>query len=174
MEDVCLLMAIWSILRTCGIFYGHLVYFMDIWSILWKFGLLKAIWYILWAFGLFYGYLVYFMDIWYILWKCGIFSPCTKKNLADPGSKSLIKCGGIKFTSSRTPWGHSAYVSPGRSVKAEPRSFLDLFHYFWQRDRKSRVLEQSWDSKFGSQLVFPEGLCKMSRLRRSFIREVAI
>jgi hypothetical protein len=37
-----------------GKFYGHLVYFMAIWSILW-------------SFGLFYGYLVYFMVIWYIL-----------------------------------------------------------------------------------------------------------
>jgi hypothetical protein len=38
-----------------GIFYGHLVYFM-------------AIWYILWPFGIFYGHLVYFVAIWYILW----------------------------------------------------------------------------------------------------------
>jgi hypothetical protein len=40
--------------------YGHLVYFM-------------AIWYILWPFGIFYGHLVYFMAIRYILWPFGIF-----------------------------------------------------------------------------------------------------
>jgi hypothetical protein len=66
-------------LRPFGIFYGHLVYFM-------------AIWYILWLFGIFYGYLVYFMAIWYILWPFGNFvvvwyiSPVlvyyTEKNLA--------------------------------------------------------------------------------------------
>jgi hypothetical protein len=33
-------------MEDVGIFYGHLVYFMDIWSILW-------------TFGLFYGHLVY-------------------------------------------------------------------------------------------------------------------
>jgi hypothetical protein len=37
-----------------GIFFGHLVYFIDIW-------------YLLWTFGIFYGHLVYFMDIWYII-----------------------------------------------------------------------------------------------------------
>jgi hypothetical protein len=42
------------------IFYGHLVYFM-------------ANWYILWPFGIFYGHLVYFMAFWYILWPIGIF-----------------------------------------------------------------------------------------------------
>jgi hypothetical protein len=54
-------------------FYGHLVYFM-------------AIWYILWPFGPFYGQLVFFMAIWYILWLFGILFPvlvcCHKKNLA--------------------------------------------------------------------------------------------
>jgi hypothetical protein len=38
-----------------GIFYGHLVNFMDIWSYSWTFGQL-------------YGYLANFMDIWSILW----------------------------------------------------------------------------------------------------------
>jgi hypothetical protein len=59
-----------------GMFYGHLVYFM-------------AIWYILWLFGIFYGYLVYFMVIlvylmviWYILWLFGIFSPFWYANLS--------------------------------------------------------------------------------------------
>jgi hypothetical protein len=37
-----------------------LVYFLDIW-------------YILWTFGIFCGHLVYFVDIWYILWTLGIF-----------------------------------------------------------------------------------------------------
>jgi hypothetical protein len=36
-----------------GKFYGHLVYFM-------------AIWYILWPFGIFYGHLVYLFVIWCI------------------------------------------------------------------------------------------------------------
>jgi hypothetical protein len=36
-------------------FYGHLVYFTDIWSILQ-------------TFSLFYSHLVYFIEIWYILW----------------------------------------------------------------------------------------------------------
>jgi hypothetical protein len=39
-------MDIWSILWAFGVFYDHLVYFMDIWSILW-------------TFGVFYGHLVY-------------------------------------------------------------------------------------------------------------------
>jgi hypothetical protein len=43
-----------------GILYGHLVYFM-------------AIWYILWPFGILHGHLVYFMAIWYTLWLFGIF-----------------------------------------------------------------------------------------------------
>jgi hypothetical protein len=43
------------------IFYGHLVYFTAIWSILRPF-------------GIFYGHLVYFMVIWYILWSFGIFN----------------------------------------------------------------------------------------------------
>jgi hypothetical protein len=56
-----------------GIFYGHLVNFMAIWSILWPFGIFyghvvnfMAIWSILWPFGTFYGYLLYFAVIWYI------------------------------------------------------------------------------------------------------------
>jgi hypothetical protein len=35
--------------------------------ILGSFGYFMDIWYILWAFGIFYGHLVYFMGIWYIL-----------------------------------------------------------------------------------------------------------
>jgi hypothetical protein len=58
--------AIWNILWSFGIFFGHLEYF-------------TAIWYILWPFGIFYGHLVYFMviwnilptAIWYILWPIG-------------------------------------------------------------------------------------------------------
>jgi hypothetical protein len=46
-----------------GIFYGHLVYFV-------------AIWYILWPFGIFYGYLV---GICFSVLVC-----CTKENLATP------------------------------------------------------------------------------------------
>jgi hypothetical protein len=34
-------------MEDVGIFYGHMVYFI-------------AIWYILWPLGIFYGYLVYF------------------------------------------------------------------------------------------------------------------
>jgi hypothetical protein len=50
-------------MEDIGIFYGHLVCFVDIWSILW-------------AFGLFYGHLVYlhlvyFIDIWSILQPFG-------------------------------------------------------------------------------------------------------
>jgi hypothetical protein len=60
-------------MEGAGIFYGHLVYFV-------------AIWYILWLFGIFCGHLVYFVANWYILWLFGIHSPvlvfCTKKNLA--------------------------------------------------------------------------------------------
>jgi hypothetical protein len=39
-------MAIWNILRTFGIFYGHLVYFMIIWNILCSFGRFLFIWYV--------------------------------------------------------------------------------------------------------------------------------
>jgi hypothetical protein len=66
--------------RGFGVFYGHLVYFMAIWYILWQFGIFyghlehfMTIWYILWPIGIFYGYLVYFLAIWYILWQFGIF-----------------------------------------------------------------------------------------------------
>jgi hypothetical protein len=56
MEDIC-------------IFYGHLVYFV-------------SIWYILWSFGMY----MYFMYIWYSLWSFGtwflVLVCCTKKNLA--------------------------------------------------------------------------------------------
>jgi hypothetical protein len=42
-------------MEDVGIFFGHLVYFV-------------AIWYILWPIGIFCGHLVYFVTIWYILW----------------------------------------------------------------------------------------------------------
>jgi hypothetical protein len=42
-----------------GIFYGHLVYFM-------------VIWYILWSYGLFCGNLVHFLVIWFIFSRLGI------------------------------------------------------------------------------------------------------
>jgi hypothetical protein len=34
------------ILWTFGIFYGHLVYLMDIWNILWLFGVIFPFWYV--------------------------------------------------------------------------------------------------------------------------------
>jgi hypothetical protein len=40
MEEVGILRAILSILRPNGIFYGHLAYFVDIWYIFNRFGLL--------------------------------------------------------------------------------------------------------------------------------------
>jgi hypothetical protein len=49
-------------MKDVVIFYGHLVYSM-------------VIWYILWSSGIFYGPLVYFMVIWYILLPFGIFFP---------------------------------------------------------------------------------------------------
>jgi hypothetical protein len=48
--------AIWYILWTFGIFYGHLVYFTSIWYILLPFGIFYF------HFGIFYGHLVVF---WY-------------------------------------------------------------------------------------------------------------
>jgi hypothetical protein len=42
-----------------GLFYGPLVYFTALWSILRPFGLFTSIWYIVWPFDIFYGYLVY-------------------------------------------------------------------------------------------------------------------
>jgi hypothetical protein len=38
-------------MEDVGIFYGHLIYFTDIWNILWPF-------------GIFYGHLVYFSPFW--------------------------------------------------------------------------------------------------------------
>jgi hypothetical protein len=46
LELKVLLFIIWSILQPFGIFYGHLVYFMDIWYILWTFGNVVVIKYI--------------------------------------------------------------------------------------------------------------------------------
>jgi hypothetical protein len=40
MENAGSFMAIWYILRPNGIFYGHLVNFMDIWYIFTYFGML--------------------------------------------------------------------------------------------------------------------------------------
>jgi hypothetical protein len=55
-------------------FYGHLVYFTAIWSILQPFGLFyihlvyfTAIWYILCTFGMYCGNLVYFIPFWYVV-----------------------------------------------------------------------------------------------------------
>jgi hypothetical protein len=59
-----LYMVIWYILRSFGIFYGHLVYF-------------TVIWYILRSFGIFYGHLVY----------------SVKKNLATLASTDAHKDG---------------------------------------------------------------------------------
>jgi hypothetical protein len=46
-------------MEDIGLFCGHLVYFMAIWSILWPF-------------GLFCGHLVNFMVIWYIFPRFGM------------------------------------------------------------------------------------------------------
>jgi hypothetical protein len=40
----------------CRLFYGHLVYIVAIWYILWPFGIFTAIWYILWLFGIFFPF----------------------------------------------------------------------------------------------------------------------
>jgi hypothetical protein len=61
-------------MEDVGIFFGHLVYFTAIWSILWPF------WYISWQFGIFCAYifgifcglLVYFMFNWYIFPRFGL------------------------------------------------------------------------------------------------------
>jgi hypothetical protein len=60
-------------MKDVGIFYGHLVYLMDIWFILWPFGLFNvhlvyfmAIWYTPWSFGILRGHLVYFSPFWYV------------------------------------------------------------------------------------------------------------
>jgi hypothetical protein len=69
------LLTIWSILRPLQIFYGHLVYFV-------------VIWYILWSFGIFFPVLV----------------SCTKKNLATLlliGFFERNRCKGRNFTSIR-------------------------------------------------------------------------
>jgi hypothetical protein len=52
-------MAIWSVLRYFGIFYGKLVYFV-------------AIWYILWPFGIFRGHLVYGIVLGFIFSRFGM------------------------------------------------------------------------------------------------------
>jgi hypothetical protein len=51
-----------------GPIYGHLVYFVGRWYILWPFGI-----HILCGIGMFCGPLIYFMGHWYILWQFGIF-----------------------------------------------------------------------------------------------------
>jgi hypothetical protein len=40
MKDVIYFVAIWSIFRPFGMFYGHLIFFTAIWYILWPFGML--------------------------------------------------------------------------------------------------------------------------------------
>jgi hypothetical protein len=47
-EDVGVFMAIWSILRPFGLFYGHLIYFVAIWNIY----VHMVIWYIFPRFGM--------------------------------------------------------------------------------------------------------------------------
>jgi hypothetical protein len=73
-------------------FYGHLVCFMDIWSVVWTFGLL-------------YGQLVCCIDIWYIMWQFGNFfsfwSVVPRQNLATLAPiESYVKCkkGLMKFS----------------------------------------------------------------------------
>jgi hypothetical protein len=45
-------MVIWNLLRSFGIFYGHLESFTVIWYILWLFGNVVVIWYIFPRFGI--------------------------------------------------------------------------------------------------------------------------
>jgi hypothetical protein len=49
-------------MEDVGMFYGHLVYFTLIWSILWSFGICL-------------GYLVYFSTFWYVVPR-KIWQPC--------------------------------------------------------------------------------------------------
>jgi hypothetical protein len=65
--------AIWSILCSFGIFYGHVVYFM-------------AIWYILWPFGILNGHLVYLGHLVFVLiWYMYCFGMQKPINLWQPG-----------------------------------------------------------------------------------------
>jgi hypothetical protein len=57
--------------ENVGIFYGHLVY-------------LIAIWYILWPFGTFCGHLIHFVVIWYMFSRLGMLC---QKNLATLNCK---------------------------------------------------------------------------------------
>jgi hypothetical protein len=43
-------------MEDVGLFYGQLVYFRAIWSILWSFDIFTAIWSILWPFVMFVGH----------------------------------------------------------------------------------------------------------------------
>jgi hypothetical protein len=57
-------MVIWNILRSFGIFYGHLEYFVVIWNILWSFGIFYGDLEFFYGYlGFFNGHLEYFTDI---------------------------------------------------------------------------------------------------------------
>jgi hypothetical protein len=92
-------------MEDVGIFYGHLVYIVAIWYILWPFGTycghlvyFVAIWNILWPFGIYCGHLVYIVDIWYILWPFGIhilwplvyFPPLHQEKIGNPVQIKLV------------------------------------------------------------------------------------
>jgi hypothetical protein len=66
-----------------GIFYGNLVYFMVIWSILQLFGIFLLL------FSKCYGHLVYFMVIWYL--SISPFGKLYRKNLATLASSYLVR-----------------------------------------------------------------------------------
>jgi hypothetical protein len=66
-------------MEDVGIFYGHLVYFMDIWSTLHT-----AIWYTLWTLGIFCGNLVYFSMFLYIVLR-KIWQPCDVDEFSPHG-----------------------------------------------------------------------------------------
>jgi hypothetical protein len=77
-------------MENVGIYYGHLVYSVVIWYILWSFGIFcghlvysVVIWYILWSFGIFCGHLVYSVVIWYIYCPFGMLY---KEKSGIPGS----------------------------------------------------------------------------------------
>jgi hypothetical protein len=82
-------MYIWSILRSFGLFYGHLVYF-------------TVIWYILRLFGIFHSQLVYFVLIWVFsrfgmlyLEKSGTPAPDCVTRFATKGNYPLIISGTV-------------------------------------------------------------------------------
>jgi hypothetical protein len=64
-------------MEDVGIFYGHLVHFMDIWSVLR-------------SFGPFYGQLVYFVVIWYLF---SSFGSLYKEKSDNPGASIFVWAG---------------------------------------------------------------------------------